>query len=376
MSGLVDKSLVIRFFVAGIALIVLFWLRWDTSADLFDWQVWRASLRVLADGLNPYDQEVLNAELRSDVDSYGEFYQQDLEVAPRLFNPPSWLLAVRSLGSSFFLISFTGGALFVGSITWLTRDRSIFNFLGSIFGFLGFNLMAPSISTFQFGQTGLVVAGLVALGAALRTTRFSGIPIALLAMKPHFALVAAFVNLSSGFKQNLFRITGPAIALFISSMLVFDFSVWIEWADSIQQTSGLVKSPYTDMSLGTLHPSLRWRDLGFVAVVISLIAPIGLTYWAKEVDAGKVLMASLALAAFLSGHAFAHDWLWLPLVPVLFVWGPIRTVGFSFSIAALFTLSPMVITSNTIQLRPVIGLFVAVLLVYLVIRERRKLETV
>ena len=66
----VDVELIVRVVAAVLCVLALFSLRWDSSLDHFDFQVWRAAEAIIDGGADPYDPDVLNLELENWVEHH------------------------------------------------------------------------------------------------------------------------------------------------------------------------------------------------------------------------------------------------------------------------------------------------------------------
>ena len=156
------------------------------------WQAWDASVTLADAGQNPYDVELLNAELSTNP-IYGPDGVGIGDQTLVLFNPPTWLVHNKVLGFSF-LLTLTGGLVFVWSIVWLTKDSGWSVFLGALGGMVLFNSLGFNTRNFALGQTGFVLAGLIGLQLVLSSTRFNGVSLGLLAFKPHIAVAVGVVE--------------------------------------------------------------------------------------------------------------------------------------------------------------------------------------
>lgn len=318
------SDLFLRALVALAAVSILFTLRWHLSLQHFDWQVWEAAVNMVANDANPYDARALNDELQANPEVYGDIFD-DENFFMFLANPPTWLTLVKGLGTSALAVALVGALCLYGSIVALMFDRPMFDFLMAILATTMFSMLSPAATSFLYGQPGFFIAGMVGLQLLALGSPLTGVPAALLAGKPHIAFGAGIVDLVRDPKSVLTRVTLPYGLLVLATTALFGPRIW-EWF-----FSGLIsgnQSPQTslpDMSLGTLSSAIPWRSLGLGGVMAALAASAAVSWWCRKKDPAAALFASLALVVYLSGHAFFHDWMWLPLVPIALRWNPLAT---------------------------------------------------
>lgn len=353
-----------------VIVVVLFWLQWRSDLQHPDWQVWEASNNLFDVGANPYDPLVLNQELQSDVLAYGDHFNNDQQFM-YLSNPPSWLATIRFYANSTFLVAFAGTLAMAASIVALTKDRPFIDTMAGMAGMFVFAYLSPGASTFLFGQAGLFLAGMVSLHVAFMGRTLWGIPVALLSSKPHFAFAAGIVALVRDPKRISIRIAVPYALLVLTTTALIGARSWLQWVDAIANNA-LPESTLSDMSIGSLHPALPWRDdLGLVGVLIGLALSAGFAWYGRRSDPIPVAFASLAIAVYLSGHAFMHDWMWLAIVPVAMKWSPPVTLLGLSSIGLALTARNSVPQNLPLDYQSSIGLLITIGLVAIALRSIR-----
>lgn len=331
------RDLVLRAIVAGVLLIALFSLRWDSSLRHFDFQTWVAADAVLETDGNPYDSAELNTELATNPDVYGPHWANaDAdEVELHLLNPPSWLAELRLLGMSAFVMSAAGALALYASIVALSRREPLINALSYLGTTTLFLYLSPSATTFRFGQTGLLLAGLIGV-RVLWVECGGGTPAVLMSFKPHLALAAAFPDALRSPVRFLRSAALPAVLLLGYSVVLYGASPWFDWLRGL--TVERDQGNTTDMSIRTLFPDFApTSELGVWGIAVAFVAIAVITVRWKAAPPALTVLTAIAIMAFLSGHAFAHDWLWLPLVPLVLRWGPITTFITGFTFGAIYT---------------------------------------
>ncbi len=361
-------DLILRFAASFAALFLLFALEWRPDLQHFDFQVWEAAVNMVPNGGNPYDPVALNTELQAHPDRYGSSYDNG-DFYMYLSNPPTWLATVRTFGSSALAISLAGAILLYGSIVVLTKDRPLVDAMCAIAGTTMFALESPAASSFLLGQWGFFLAGLIGVQLVARSRSWSGLPTAFLAAKPHIAFAVGIVQLvRPGLRVRLLRLAVPYAVLTALTVVFLGPMVWPWFVEAM--VGGNTHPPTTlpDMSLGTLTPLLPWRSLGLFGVLIGLGLSSMISWKWRDRDASVVLFASLAVAVYLSGHAFMHDWMWLPLVPVALRWSPAATIVSTIGVAQMMSLSHR-FEDQLPHLQPAIGLVVTGALVLIAFRS-------
>ena len=366
MGRTTDLAARAAFALAAIA--ILFAVRWDHDLQHFDWQVWEASNNLIDRGLNPYEHALLNAELQRDSEAYGPHFNGESTYV-FLFSPPTWLATIRLVGGSALATSLLGAISVVLSMVVLTKDRTWDHLIGAVLGFVVFSFLGPGISTFRFGQTGILTAGLIGAQLVLTGTRGSGIPVSLLSMKPHLAFAAGIVEFVRRPKDMLTKIALPLAILVAVSVVTVGAHVWRDWVTFMTSRTG-ANSLALDMSIGTLSSLLPWDSLGFGAIAIGFFCSTALAWYCRTTEPGLVLLATVAVMAYLSGHAASHDWLWIVYLPTIMKWDPMRSaMGISLlglSISAAITLSYELLNPQS-----VIGGFITAGLVFVAVRSAR-----
>lgn len=324
----------IRIGCAAGLLVALFLARWDFSLEHFDFRVWRAADLLLHEGANPYDGDVLNETLNT---RFPLTIDQDVGQL-FLFNPPTWITQVRAMGTSALVMSFAGAVALFASILILSNDAALERTLGYLFGASYFLYLTPSVTTFRFGQTGLLLGGLVGLRLVLLGTRAGGLPAALLSFKPHLAVASILGELQTSRRWKVIVSAGGGFVALVAVQLIQDGpSPWLWWLDSLS-----ISRPFgtlTDMSFRTLSPHLDFDAVvGIPSLCVALIAATALSMRWKTADPRLLTLMNLGLLAYLSGHAFEHDWLWLVYVPVICCWSVQRTLIVALVFSSIHTL--------------------------------------
>lgn len=284
-----------------------------------DFQVWLAADAVANAGENPYDIERLNEELRSDP-SYGSIWQDSPErFRMRFFNPPTWLTLLRSIALSPLLMMVAGIATLGGSLVVLSRGADDQTFVGYLF-VCALVLVSPlSMSTYAFGQTGLLLAGLLGVRLVGLGRLREGMPLALLSFKPHIALAAALPAMIRRPTSVLAGLFIPALLVVAATALLYGPGLFGEWIGAVVLGDHSIL-PLDDMTLRTLSP--RWplpASLNLLTVLLSLVVIGAVSHWGSA-DPALMVLFSVALTIFLSGHGFAHDWLWIVFIPAVCTW--------------------------------------------------------
>lgn len=312
----------IRVLCASGLLFALFLARWEFGLNHFDFRVWSTADILLDEGLNPYDSATMNDRLLLRFPpSPGE------DVDPlHFFNPPTWITQLRLMGVSAFVMSLLGGTALFGSILVLAKDAGLERTLGYLFGTSYFLYLVPSMTTFRLGQTGFFLAGLVGIRLVLIGSRIGGVPVALLSFKPHLALASGLPALMSRSRVRLAVGTAITFIGLVALQLTQDgLSPWTWWADSLSESRSF--GTLTDMSFRTVsrHVDLH-AAAGIPSLIVAVVVVTALSIRWRAGDQRILTLMSLALVAYLSGHAFVHDWLWLTLVPVVCRWTVPRTL--------------------------------------------------
>lgn len=315
--------------VIGLSMLgLLFALRWRFDGNPFDFQAFRAADSLARQGFDPYDASTLNGELASNPTTYGNLWAEDSTGNFRMFffNPPVWLVQVRGFGSSPLVMSIAGGMIMVLSMVWLTvRDQGA-QVLGYAVGAFVFLTFGMADTTMWFGQTGLLLAGIVGAYLVLASTTAEGIPIAMLAFKPHLALALGLPGVTSKPVKTATRVAIPLLILGAATLVLYDPSLWTSWIRGL--TSGERTVVYNDLTIRTLSPRFPLPDwTTWPLLITSFVFIAAFSRRFRQADIGVMACASLALTAFLSGHAFSHDFLWLVFVPILCRWRAVLTIA-------------------------------------------------
>ena len=198
-----------------------------------------------------------------------------------------------------------------------------------------------------FGQTGLLVAGLVGVYLVVIGRRADGVPIALLFPKPHLAFALGFPSLIREPTRTIARIVPPVLLLVAASLVLYPAELWVEWIHSL--VSGDATVVYNDLTLRTLSPRFplpAWSTVPLLVVTIVLTGSLTMT--CRRADPKLLALMSLSTMAFLSGHAFTHDFLWLVFVPPVLAWTPRQTL-----LAIAVVLIPVTVDIGVVATPPV-----------------------
>ncbi|NNC78580.1 MAG: DUF2029 domain-containing protein [Acidimicrobiales bacterium] len=359
------RDLALRVVVAGLLIAGLFAIRWDHSLQHFDFQTWTASDAVLAADDNPYDSVELNAELAGNPDIYGPHWAtaDDNTFDLHLLNPPSWLAQLRLLGMSAFVMSAVGALALYGSIVALSRRDPFIHALAYLGTTTLFLYLSPSATSFRLGQTGLLLAGLVGVRLVWAECGSAGTSVALLSFKPHLALAAAAPDIVRSPLRFARSLAVPATLLVGYSIVLYGVDPWFDWLREL--TVSRNQGNTTDMSIRTLFPDFGvTSSLGLWGMAVAVIAIVAVTLRWRDTPPAVTALAALALMAFLSGHAFSHDWLWMVLVPVVMKWRPLPTLIVGFTAGAIYTMySDVSLDEITINPKSLLGLSVVIYLV-------------
>ncbi len=335
-----DAVLVGRFVFATALLALALAIQWPGGSPPPDFQVWVAADVVAEAGGNPYDTEALNAELRSDAEAYGEVWQdQSGRFTVKFFNPPTWLALLKIVGFSPLTMSVVGIAALSASLTWISREADNITFAGYIC-VPALLLLAPfSTSTRLFGQSGLLLAGLVGIRLALSRTSAEGIPLALLSFKPHIAFAAALPALMSRPKLTLQRLVPAAVVVVVFTSVLYGFGLFSWFVTSVVGgADGL--EVIDDMTLRTFSPRLPLPSgLNMVTLAVALGIIAVLAQRKPQLDLGTLTLFSLALTIFFSGHGFEHDWLWVAIIPAAHRWNLLTSAAATMGFVVLHSLT-------------------------------------
>lgn len=362
-----QRQLALRVAFGVVAIVALFALRWDSTIQHFDFQVWEASNVLLGEGRNPYDDVILNGELQSDTTEYGPFFDDGLRY---MFfnNPPTWIVTLRLLGFTPFSMSLVGAIALMGSVIWLTRERATDAAIAAMTATGVFFFLGPGISTFRFGQTGMFLAGLVGLHLALLGSRFSGLGAALASFKPHIAFSLGLAQFVRRPRSEAIRLLVPFAVLVSMSVALFGAGLWQQWIDAV---SGTPVPGTLELSLSSLSASLPWRSLGVVGIVITAGVSSMLALRYRAVNPQLVSLVTLSVITFGSGYAFVHDWLWLPLIPIVLGWSPKSTLLSVTAVAFGLSLPETWAFDAIVRPHPAIALAITLGLIYKAEQERK-----
>ena len=337
------RTLGMRLLFALAMLGAVFALRW-VNPPLPDFQVWAAADALAGGGANPYDTDALNAELASDA-QYGPWWQDEPErFRVRFFNPPMWLAILWLVQFSPFVMSFAGLLMIAGSLVALSRPADNKTFAGYVLVTAVLLLSPLADATFSFGQVGLFLAGLVGVRLVLMDRVAEGVPLALLSFKPHIALAAFIPSLMSKSSTALQRLIPPAVALLVLTVLLYGVDLFRWWVEAFVEDDGSI-IPIDDLTLRTL--SQRWPlpiEWSVFTLVAAFIIIVGIARRFRDADRLTLTLFSIALTVFLSGHAFAHDWLWMMFVPVVKRWDLTRSVVGALAVVVVDSLTRGTVT--------------------------------
>ncbi len=373
-----DGDLLVRVLAALACLVVAFSLRWDSSLDHFDFQVWRAAETIVDRGGDPYDSSVLNLELHENPQTYGDHWTVDgWETRRRmhLFNPPSWLLELRLLGATALTMSLVGAVLTYGSIVALSRRQPTRQVLGHLGAATYVFVFAQSATTFRFGQTGFLLSGLVGVGLVLAERRSEGVAAAGLSFKPHIAAAALIPALATVDHKQRTELVVPTVVLLAATALLYPVGLWRSWIDALFDGDKPVGSD--DMSFRTLSTRFDLApSLSTFTLALALAASVAMAMRWRRADPRLLRLASLAVVIYLSGHAFGHDWLWIVFIPVVGRWTLLPSLGAGMGAALVYTIGDSLTDDGPVlvNLKSVLGLAVTVFLVLQAWRSHRHAE--
>jgi alpha-1,2-mannosyltransferase len=151
--------------------------------------------------------------------------------APWMF-PPTFMLVVAPLALVPYWISWTAW-LALTALPYLAAIRRI---LPAALA-LPFALAAPpAFFNVMFGQTGFLVAGLIALGLTQLEERpwLAGVLIGLASIKPHFGLLIPLALLAGGYWRTLAAATLTVVALIAASIMAFGDEPWFAFLGTFQ----------------------------------------------------------------------------------------------------------------------------------------------
>ena len=178
MSNSIRLALYVAAALAALAVALL--VSWNDPPH-FDFSAFDAAESLAASDGNPYDIDELNGELHDNPDVYGDWWANDDTGNLRMFffNPPAWFVELRVLNMSALVMSIVGGIAAAFSLAALSVNRTPSEFGAYAAGFLLFFASGYGTTTMVFGQTGLLVTGLVGVYLVVIGRRVEGVPIAL-----------------------------------------------------------------------------------------------------------------------------------------------------------------------------------------------------
>lgn len=372
MAPSLDRDLALRALLAMACVALLFVIRWDSTLQHFDFQVWRAAGSLAEQGADPYDTETLNRELHENPERYGNHWRDDrwqTDWRMHLFNPPVWLTELRLLGNSALAMSLSGAALTYAAIVALSRQRPIADTIGYLVGSTWVFLFPQTATTFRLGQSGLLLCGLVGAALVLRSRGGAGGPIAALAFKPHIAVAALLPELIRGSRRHRVELLAPVALLAAATFALFPISLWAGWLGAVFSPDR--PSATADMSLRTLSTQFPLPESASTGTLMLGIAAAAwcVVRW-RRADPRLLTLLSLAIVIYTSGHAFGHDWLWIVFVPVVCRWSLGPTMFAAIGAATIFTLGDDWAEQGPVLVNLMSALALAVT-VYLAVAARR-----
>jgi len=335
-----DRAVALRVVAAAACVAFLFVVRWDASLQHFDFQVWRAAGSIAEEGGDPYDTETLNLELHENPEIYGDHWRDDrwqTDWRMHLFNPPVWLTELRMLGNSALTMSLVGAGLAYAAVVALSRTAPTIDALGYLAGTTWIFLFPQTVTTFRLGQSGLFLCGLVGLSLVLASRTSAGVPAAALWFKPHIAAAVLLPELRRGPSRRRVELLAPSILLTVATLALFPVSLWTSWIGALLSPDRPAAS--VDMSLRTL--STRYplpESLSLLTLAIGVAVATWLVQRWRHADPRLLMLLSLALVTYSSGHAFGHDWLWVVFIPVVGRWSLGPSMFGAIGLATVYTI--------------------------------------
>ena len=338
-APVVDRDLAVRALLATACVAFLFVVRWDSSLQHFDFQVWRAAGHLAEQGADPYDGETLNRELHDHPDLYGDHWRDDrwqTDWRMHLFNPPVWLTELRLLGNSALVMSLAGAALAYASVVILSRARPLIDAVGYLVATTWVFLFPQAVTTFRLGQSGLFLSGLVGAALVLAGRQAAGAPLAALWFKPHIAAAVLLPEWLRGPSRRRLELLAPSALLVAATVTLFPLSLWGAWLRAVFSPERPAAT--TDMSLRTLSPRYPVPEsLSTITVVVGVAIVAWCVLRWRRADPRLLTLLSLSIVIYSSGHAFGHDWLWIVFIPVVGRWSLGPTMFAAIGAATLFT---------------------------------------
>lgn len=216
--------------------------------------------------------------------------------------------------------------LFVALLALLPRWLAYFAFAaGSLAGFLwvlkrlagvhfdaALVLVLPALMvTLLTGQNGMMTAALVGSYAllALRGTGSAGVPLGLMAIKPHLAVGLALHALVTGRWKVLAVSVAVTLAAVAAATLAFGPGIWTVVAQSAQDSGTyLAEGRYPLFRMSSVYAGLRnsgaSADLAFAAqasvaaLALGLVAALALRRWQPRRLLGVALLSSYAVSPY------------------------------------------------------------------------------
>ncbi len=294
-------------------------------------------------------REMYQAGLRAAQAAYGgnlsEKQARAIGMNPWMY-PPTFILLALPLAYLSYLPALVAwlaltAVPYLLAMRTILRDRS----------FWLIALAAPPVFyNLIYGQTGFLVAGLIALGLAWLKPRpiLSGICIGLASVKPHFGLLIPIALICGAHWVSFFSAVATIVAAVIVSMLVLGMDPWYGFLGTLFANLrgfelGIYKWWVMPSVTGALH--LMGVDLGLasriqVVATIGAAVAVGWAWWqAPHRNAPPALRYAVLCSASLLAVPLVYLYDLVLLVPAIaWLWIDMRDRGYRrWQAAALAT---------------------------------------
>jgi hypothetical protein len=278
--------------------------------------------------LNDFDEFYLVGRLYKEGDILSSYDMDHLLAAQQRFTgvqsflpwtyPPQFtalmaLLPLVSIGWSFLL--FTGGTL---AFFVVIARRFQWDMMGASL----LAIMPSLMLNARLGQNGFLTAGLIGLILlAFRDSRNrGGIPLGLMAMKPH---LAAALGLLALLERRWTMVVTVAVTIAVTcalATLVLGVEAWPAWFAGVRQSSGFLHDGvYSLYRMSSVYGAVRSFGapagvaFGFhFAVAIGVVSTLLLAFWRKWPRRHLLAVAALA-NVFISPYNHDYDYVSLAL---------------------------------------------------------------
>lgn len=283
-------------------------------------------------------QEMYQASLLSAQAAYAgnlsEKQARAVGIQPWMYPPPFILAAIPLAYFSYYFAWFAW--LAVTAIPYLAAMRAILQ--GP--GFWLISLAAPPVFyNIIYGQTGFLIAGLIALGLVWLKPRpiLAGICIGLASVKPHFGLLIPIALICGAHWKAFWVAVVTVIAAAIVAGLLLGSDVWFGFIGTLVSNMrgfelGVYKWRVMPSVIGALHQGgldLVWAWRGQMLAAVLAMAAVGWAWWRSPARISVPgLEASILCSATLLAVPLVYYYDLMLLVPAIaWLWVDMRDRG-------------------------------------------------